>query len=325
VSVDPVREVHDHATPSQESAHFLDRFPGMPDVTGCGTVPTRAPCGCSAAGPVPGSILFRRLAMWTRSVCVSSAYSSPLTRVSSWLWASTRATSDFRAILRGQAITCPNPATTEGGRSHAADKALMELVDVLLTALLDADWQHRQSLLDELAALGEAAVPRLADVARGPDEKRAIRALEALGRIGAPAVPTLADLVDRLPDDRYWRAADALATVRHVSAVKPLCELLAWDPAPHTRKQAAWALGEIGHPSALPALLRRRRLFGERIFTVEMSIIEAISKIQAREAAQPIRKMPIPAEPPAATGLPRTSRAPDPQPVDLPRPSEPGP
>lgn len=52
-------------------------------------------------------------------------------------------------------------------------------------------------------------------------------------------------------------AVKALGVLWEKQAIKPLLELLVDDPSGTVRRSVAHALGEIGHPDALPALIQR--------------------------------------------------------------------
>lgn len=81
---------------------------------------------------------------------------------------------------------------------------------------------------------------------------------EAAATLGKLKLPeAVAPLIQSLPD-AYWQvrqlAARALGRLKAVAAVEPLVTHALQHEIANLRREASVALGEIGHPSALPAL-----------------------------------------------------------------------
>ncbi len=91
-----------------------------------------------------------------------------------------------------------------------------------------------------------------------------IRIAEALGRIGTPAaVPPLARMTGAREAEEALAAVQALGATDEHAAVSRLSELAtADDVSPFISRRAIEALGAIGHPDGLPALIKM--LFKER-------------------------------------------------------------
>jgi HEAT repeat protein len=86
---------------------------------------------------------------------------------------------------------------------------------------------------------------------------------DALVRLGGQAVPALCSTVLTGPGDAGWRAAYALGRIGDPRAVPVLCEALTTpsirrsrNQATRLRREAAAALGRIRAPEAVPALCR---------------------------------------------------------------------
>ncbi len=102
----------------------------------------------------------------------------------------------------------------------------------------------------------KGAFPAVADLLSDPDRIVfwfAIEACVALG--GKAAIPQLRSLLDTADADVFWSAADALAHLHDVASVPRLTRVLAADARPHWRGGAATALGWMGDPAAIPALI----------------------------------------------------------------------
>lgn len=174
---------------------------------------------------------------------------------------------------------------------------------VHLRALDDADPGVRLQAVAALASLGDAAaVPLLIRVfERDPATHVRRMAANALWRIGDPAAiePLVAALLDRgEPPGLRSDCADALGQMadcgdlpghRRSAVVQALLAVLG-DESTEVRCFAAFALGLLRDPAALPAL--RRTLAADegidpRWGPVRDEAREAIALIEARPAAPP--------------------------------------
>lgn len=153
-----------------------------------------------------------------------------------------------------------------GVRRHAAWALGMIGADALgpdrsplAPLLFDADAGVREAAALALGLTGdtqagiELLLERLREPGTPPDSKRLAAA--ALGGMEArPAVPGLTGLLsDRDGRVRRWAVA-ALGEIADEQAVKPLGTLLAKDPDPGVRLEAAFRLGKFGGAAARPAL-----------------------------------------------------------------------
>jgi putative heme-binding domain-containing protein len=164
-----------------------------------------------------------------------------------------------------------------------------------LAALLDDERPAvRDQVVGRLARLGAAAVPALEAVLRLPT--RLVRARQnavwALCRIQAPAARASLRLAlaDKAAGVRS-AAVHALGLERDAEAVTGLCALVRGDEAP-IRRKAAEALGRIGRPEAVPALLDGLRRGGDRF--LEHSLIYALIQINDRTATLPALRAAVP-------------------------------
>ena len=80
-------------------------------------------------------------------------------------------------------------------------------------------------------------------------------AAEALGTCGERAVPHLLEALESRPVPVRLGAIEALGTIRDNRAVSPLLAVLRRDASLEVRWAAVLALGEIGSPDAIPALV----------------------------------------------------------------------
>jgi HEAT repeat protein len=114
---------------------------------------------------------------------------------------------------------------------------------------------RRTAVLDALARGGSRSLSALVSALRSTDDDVAMYAATALGDArDAAAVPHLIRLVQH-PDLNVAQAAiDALGKLRAQSAAAPIEAMLEADP--WLRFAAAHALGEIGHPGSVHALMR---------------------------------------------------------------------
>jgi putative heme-binding domain-containing protein len=153
----------------------------------------------------------------------------------------------------------------------------------------------RDQAINRLARLGPAAIPELEEVLKQPTAhpgpvRRDV--IWALCRIDAPEArravrPALADLD---PSVRL-AAAHAAGLWRDGAASAALAGIVTSDSAP-LRRKAAEALGRIGRPAAVPALLAALRQGGDRF--LEHALIYALIRINDRASTVPALDDPDP-------------------------------
>lgn len=142
-----------------------------------------------------------------------------------------------------------------------------------------ADGGKRAAVLDALARGGNRSLSALVAALRSGDDDVVMYAATALGETRDPAaVPYLIRLLQH-PDLNVAQAAiDALGKLRAQSAAAPIEAMLEADP--WLRFAAAHALGEIGHPGSVHALMR-----GASDPAISELAIEALGKVATVPAA----------------------------------------
>ena len=141
------------------------------------------------------------------------------------------------------------------------------------------DAARRVAELDARARSGARSISALVSALRSNDDDVAMYAATALGEArDAAAVPHLIRLLQH-PDLNVAQAAiDALGKLRAQSAASPIEAMLEADP--WLRFAAAHALGEIGHPGSVHALMRAA---GD--LAISELAIEALGKVATAPAA----------------------------------------
>ncbi|MFQ6015580.1 MAG: HEAT repeat domain-containing protein [Anaerolineae bacterium] len=141
-----------------------------------------------------------------------------------------------------------------------------EAVEPLVNALQSEQPEVWERAATILAQSGEDAVEALIESLHHGDEAVSRRATEVLVQIGEPAVKPLVaalrnsdrDVRDPQSNDVRWRVAEALGRIGHPQAVEALVGAL-HDSDWHIRDRAALALGNIRDPHALEPLVRALR------------------------------------------------------------------
>ncbi|MBX6315815.1 MAG: HEAT repeat domain-containing protein, partial [Isosphaeraceae bacterium] len=163
--------------------------------------------------------------------------------------------------------------------SRLDPKGLARLLD-------DPRFAVRDRAVEELARRGPAALPALRDVLQGGHSTRARRhAVWALARIegaDARAVTRLA-LNDRAIVVRLV-AANVSGLHRDERAVEHLSGLVASDRSPAVRREAATALGRLGHREVVPTLREALRAGPDRF--LEHALLLALIRLDDREATR---------------------------------------
>jgi HEAT repeat protein len=114
---------------------------------------------------------------------------------------------------------------------------------------------RRNGALAALERQGPYAVPHLVELLQSADSDVVMFALQVLARIGDPVSTTrILPLIGHADANVGQAAVEALGRMRAADAVAPLIQLL--DGSVWLQLAAANALGEIGDPAAVPALLR---------------------------------------------------------------------
>ena len=157
----------------------------------------------------------------------------------------------------GEALLSALGDTDRSRREEAITQAAVAADPDSLVELLGKhdDAASRNAALEALGRGGSRSLPALVRALRGSDEEVVMFAAMALAQTrDSGGIPHLLRLLHH-PDLNVAQAAiDALGKLRAVSATGPIEKMLTADP--WLRFAAANALGEIGSPSSVPALLR---------------------------------------------------------------------
>jgi hypothetical protein len=115
----------------------------------------------------------------------------------------------------------------------------------------------RRMLLDDLAVLGpEKAIPIVVEKLHDPDGEFRCEAAEIMLRMeGEYGIPHVLPLFNDPLDYVRWNVLGQIAGYGDDSVIEPLIDKLRTDPEPGVRGQAAYALGHIGSPQAIPSLI----------------------------------------------------------------------
>lgn len=182
------------------------------------------------------------------------------------------------AIYRIRRTGANSPADPRGLRLEWSAVS----VDALIERLDDPRPAVRERAIATLAGRGAAAVPVLAAAIRTettPDARR--NAVWAATRIDQPAARAAVRAALADADATVRQAAlHSISVWRDAAAVPQLLEQLV-SPAPHNRRAAAEALGRIGNPQAVPALLRAFAEPADR--ALDHALVFALIEIAAPE------------------------------------------
>jgi HEAT repeat protein len=116
------------------------------------------------------------------------------------------------------------------------------------------DPAKRAQAAQELLRLGPAAVDGLVETLSGKDANLRTMAAQLLVRLGATGIPRLTQLLASAHPATRQGVADILGEIRHPSAVPALLEAARGEYFT-VRARAAAALGKIGDAKAVPALI----------------------------------------------------------------------
>lgn len=229
----------------------------------------------------------------------------------------------FFALVGGLGASCgtldPKPRTGAGpaappraSEPGAAPRALEpvrfsaireQAIAVIERSAKDADPQVRANAM-EAAALLPA---RLESVIAGglSDQSPAVRSVAAMAA-GRASLVSCTNRVYALLNDptAHVRASALYALVRFGADVdrSPLATMLLDDPSPWVRRHAAYLLGELGDPSALP-LLRAAAVepytsaSREQARIFQLQIAEAMAKLGDANARESLRAALYPSRP----------------------------
>ena len=122
-------------------------------------------------------------------------------------------------------------------------------VPALLEALQSADFLSQPGIVQQIEALGDAAVPALVNAMNEGDTRLRHQSIEILGRIGPDAKAATPDLIGSLTDDEAQirrNAAWALGRVgEQAGDALPVLLETALDEEWDVRADAVWAMGKV--------------------------------------------------------------------------------
>jgi HEAT repeat protein len=147
-------------------------------------------------------------------------------------------------------------------------------VEPLRTMLLRGDGPEVSVAGEALGRIGSPAAidALLAAVADPGPTARWHVSMAALEKLGEPAVGPLIAMLDSQDAHARRNAAQALGWIGSPSAVDALVHTLKGDRDATVRTQAAWALGTIGNPEARAALERAQRRDREAMVQAEAGL-----------------------------------------------------
>jgi HEAT repeat protein len=165
-------------------------------------------------------------------------------------------------------------------RSEAVDRAarVVDPGDLLKVVADPVDATRRNGAIEALTIAGPRSVPALVRALEDPDAEVAMFAASILGKMrDASVVSHLMKLLEHDDINVVQAAIDSLAQLRASVAVDALLAML--DRDPWLRFAAVHALGRIGHPKAVGALLRLVNEEG-----MSDAVVDALGEIGSAEA-----------------------------------------
>jgi HEAT repeat protein len=157
------------------------------------------------------------------------------------------------------------------------------VIDPLIEALEDEEPGVRLKVVETLGELQDPiTVEPLIECLEDPNLTPSV--LRSLGQIGdATAIPAIMKYLRN--EERRYSDLAAEALVNMGQAGIPDLSQAVDDPSEVVRENAVWALGEIGHPSVVPALISG---LSDPVLLVREKAAEALGKNRAGSALQPL-------------------------------------
>jgi HEAT repeat protein len=134
------------------------------------------------------------------------------------------------------------------------------------------------------AVRGRAAVSKLVTALMEPNRWSAMRVADILTGMGEEAVADLMREMAHLPDPSRLLVIDIFGRVRSLRSIDTLRELL-HDRVPDIRARAAHALGTIGDPGSVPALVAA---LADPEWPVRAMAAKALGRIPGDDAVRPL-------------------------------------
>ena len=158
-------------------------------------------------------------------------------------------------VSDGELATLTEAARTRADRVAAAD--FNRFFDQQMARLAEPFWHrflHFMMLVDDLAVIPDRAGTLLAGKLQDTDGEVRCAAADVVLELGG-GLHAVLPLLDDTEDWVRWHVTGSLARYGDDSVAEPLIARLRSDPDPAVRGQAAYALGHVGSPEAIPHLL----------------------------------------------------------------------
>ena len=188
---------------------------------------------------------------------------------------------------KATAKTTPSMPQPYEQKEIIASKSLESIVEnnsieTLVANLGNDDWETSKKAADELATLGNQAVPELIKALPQASVAAKGQIVFLLGRIGdKQATPALLETLKDENDYIRSNAAEALGKIKDAQAISALTEALN-DTEVSVRERAALALGELKDAQAVDNLLGQ--LPNENEERVKSAIVYALGQIKDNQA-----------------------------------------
>lgn len=164
------------------------------------------------------------------------------------------------------------PGRARAGRQSRPGPSREQLAS-LIEALGDSGHPLHATAVDELAAIGPAAVPALCD-ALGPDRPwlTVYRAAEAAGRIGdGRAAGPLINALNHPNSNVRWSAVRALTQIGDLRAILELRRV-----AQHDQGRTSWGESVAGAAQSALAEMRRRSVWGQSLELIKTAVTSVL-------------------------------------------------
>lgn len=218
-----------------------------------------------------------------------------------------------------------NERTASQAKSRLArDKQqniVVQRIAMLKKRLADKNWEVRKQAVEELATVGEPALPLLVTHTKDTDERVRLAVVKSLARIRIrPAIEALLTMLQDSDSNVVDAAGEALAAIGRV-ALPGLVNTLKGEHL-GARAEAIETLGKIGDPSAVPHLIPclqddRKPWLGDPISQITARALRQIAtedalkavasweKRQAKKAGKPAPEEPATINGAATTDAPK--------------------
>lgn len=161
---------------------------------------------------------------------------------------------DSCRTLLVNALNDPDPSVRQAAVPALGETKDPSVVPALIEVLKDEDPMVNAAARYALVIIGEPAVPALIEASKGDDYNLRVAARYTLIDIGPPAVPYLIKVLEDEGSYGNLGTICVLGEIGDPSAVPALIEALKKTPDYFMRTVIVATLGDIGDPSAVPVL-----------------------------------------------------------------------